>query len=208
MTTIISRLYADPPAARAVGRKLSREGFRDADMDVISAREGEEASALERRLARAMLHPDAIPGYAERIAGGGAAVVVRADYTPLGARRIAREIFAASAPVQTNAGPEEHEVKTPPRKPGLPTVLTDHPLFFRTDRDPGTGRELGLISSFLGLPTLSGRGHRDSVSRPGGPVTEGYMAMVSRKPRAKSVIEGGGTVFSNALGWKLVIERD
>jgi hypothetical protein len=33
------------------------------------------------------------------------------------------------------------------------------------------------------------------------------MPMVTRKPRKKSVIEGGGTVFSDAIGWKKIIHR-
>ena len=207
MTTIISRLYADRPAAQAVRRKLSREGFRDADVDVISAREGDDADAIERRLRKAWVHEDAAPVYAGRIADGGTVLVVRADYRPLGARRIAYGIIEDSETVKSNASPEDHEIKTPPPKPGLPTVLKDHPLFFRVDRDPGTGRELGRISDLLGLPTLTGRGHRMSVQRPGGPVTDDFMPMVTRKPRRKSVIEGGGTVFSDAIGWKKVIHR-
>lgn len=205
MTTIITRLYADKAAASAVYRKLSREGFRAPDMDVIAAREGDDAQATAARLKKARVHESVAPVYADKIASGAAALVVRADYKPLGARKIALGILDASDTMVSGAEPEEYFVKSPPPKPGLPTVLSEHPLFFRIDRDPGTGRELGLMSDFIGLPMLSRRERKKSTMEYGGPVVP--METISRRPRSKSVIEGGGTVFSNALRWNTVKHR-
>ena len=206
MTTIITRLYADRRAARAVQKKLLKEKFREADVALISAKEGEDKGALEERLRKADVHRNAAPVYAERIAGGGAAVVVRADYRPLGARRIAREVLADSAAVDAGAAPEEHEVKTPPPDPRpFPSVLTDHPLFFRLDNDPGTGREPPTFSQLFGIPALtSWRPSQRPLTDKPGPILP--FKTIDDRPRKKSVIEDHPR-FSDRFGVPTIKHR-
>lgn len=206
MTTIITRLYSDRRAARAVRKKLLEAKFREPSFDVISAREGEDRAKLESRLARAMVHADAVSGYAEKIMGGASAVVIRADYRPLGARRIAREIIAGSAPIESGTGPEEHEVKTPPPDPKpLPSVLTEHPLFLRIDGDPGSGREPQGFSRLFGLPTLTDwRVPGRSLTERHGPVMP-FKALDDR-PRKTSVMTDHPK-FSERFGMPTLKER-
>ena len=56
MTTIITRLYADRKAARAVRKKLLKQKFREADVDLIAATEGDDAARIEAALEKAMAH--------------------------------------------------------------------------------------------------------------------------------------------------------
>lgn len=208
MTTIISRLYADKKGADRVAKKLKLEGFRAKDMDVIVAKDGETAESVEDRLTEALTHPDAISTYAGKIVSGGAAVVVRCDYTPLGARKIARGILEASDAKKAGNVPQEHEVKRKVESPGIPTLLEDHPLFFRIDLDPGAGREIGLISEYFGFSLLTNTERKKSVSPDGGgPVTGDFMPLLKTSPRQKSVMDEGGPIFSRALGWRLVTRR-
>ncbi|RDC71755.1 hypothetical protein DLJ49_12910 [Rhodovulum sp. 12E13] len=191
MTTIITRLYADRKAARAVRKKLLKQKFREADVDLIAAKEGDDAARIEAALERAMAHESAAKAYARPIAEGGAALVVRADYRPLGARRIAREILADSGAVDAGGAVEDRDVKLPP-KPAyetlFPKVLKDHPLFFRIDSDPGSGREPQTFSELTGIPPLTNwrPGGQRLTERPG-PILP--FKTIDDRPRKKSVLE-------------------
>jgi len=207
MTTIITRLYSDRKAARAVRRKRLDAKFRERDFDVISAREGEDRARLEARLEKAMVHPDTVKSCAGKIAGGATTVVIRADYRPLGARRIAREIIAGSTSMQSGAQPEEHEIRTTPPDPALlPKVLTDHPLFLRSDRDPGTGREPQGLSAFLGLPTLTDwRVPGQSLTERRGPILP--LKTIDDRPRSKSVLEDHPRFSEDKFGLPTIKQR-
>lgn len=205
-TTIITRLYADTKAAQAVQSRLLERKFRRADVELVSAREGEDAKTLEARLKQAWVHESAAPVYAEKIAGGAAALVVQANYRPLGARRIVREVIAESAPLDVKAEHEEHEVKLQLEdQPLLPKVLTDHPLFLRIDGDPGTGRKAQGFSKPFGLATLTGwRMPGRKLSHRDGPIIP--FKTIDTRPRKKSVMIDHPR-FSQRLGWSTIKAR-
>ena len=206
MTTIITRLYPDRKAARAVQKKLLKAKFREADVDVVTPREGDDRARVEARLKKARVHESAVPVYAEKLESGAAALVVRADYRPLGARRITREIVGESAPMASGAAPEEHTVKTPPPDPKpLPSVLTDHPHIFRLDNDPGSGREPKGFSWVFGLPTLTNwrPSSRPLTDRPG-PILP--FKTLDDRPRKKSVMEDHPR-FSERMGMSTIRHR-
>ena len=92
MTTVITRLFADEPAARQAVRKLRLEGF---PADAVSLVSGADAAA---ELEAAKADDSAVKAYAPRIANGAAAVVVRATYKPLGAAKIARTVLDGEGP--------------------------------------------------------------------------------------------------------------
>jgi hypothetical protein len=205
-TTIITRLYADTKAANAVRNRLLGAKFRTADVEVVSANEGEKAAALAARLKKAWVHESAAKAYAEKIAGGAAALVVQANYRPLEARRIAREIIAGSTPIDSGAAPEEHDVKMPLEDPSLfPSVLKDHRLFFRIDGDPGTGREPQSFSKLFGLRTLTQwRMPGKALSHREGPMIP--FKTLNTRPRKKSVMRDH-PLFSKRLGWATIKSR-
>lgn len=202
-TTIITRLYDDAKAAGAVRNRLIAKRFRTDDVVLVSAMEGETRAALKARLQAAHVNDAVTAPYAEKIAGGATALIVRADYRPLEARRIARETIAASSPVDMGGAAEEQEVRRPPEDPALfPKIFKDHRLFFRIDGDPGTGREPQGFSQIFGLRTLtSWRIPGQPLSRREGPIIP-YRTLDSR-PRKRSVM-GDHPLFSKRLGWPTI----
>jgi hypothetical protein len=192
MTTIITRLYADRKAARAVRKRLLKEKFRESDVDLVAAQEGDDAARIEAALSRAMVHESAVRAYAGRI----------------GARRIARGILADSNAIDAADAVEDHEVKLPPTPAHeriFPKVLKDHPLFFRVDGDPGTGREPQTFSQLTGIPALTNwrPGGQRLTGRPG-PILP--FKTIDDRPRKKSVMQDHPR-FSDRFGVPTIKHR-
>ena len=136
MTTVISRLYENEAAARAVETRLRykmlpRNAFRVyADADDTELLERLDAAGVDKATAQT---------YAKRVSGGNALVVVRATYKPLGAARIAREALAETNSIDLGDAIQETRVKDGPD--ASPSVMKDHPRFL-TLPSSGKGRSL------------------------------------------------------------------
>lgn len=230
--TVITRLYENEDAARAVARRLRRERFPDRAVQIIAPGAGLDRDALEDKMTRARVRPGAAATYADRVAEGAALLVIRATYKPLGAARIAREAVERSETVDAGVPVEEYKVESGPDH--APSVLKDHPRFLTLPPDP-EGHRPGLVTSRLGLPLLtqhrrkksamSGGGHMSRYFWPGpliirrkkatsaisgGRHMSRYfwpMPLVTTRPRKKSVIPGGGHPMSRALGWPTTTRR-
>lgn len=230
MKTIITRLYADASAARGVAAKLHRAFLPASSVRVVTARAGEDRSALETRLGGFGVHPDAAAAYAGRLDGGAAALVVHATYLPLEAPRITREIVGASDTL--DAGEVTEEYKTRDTRDHAPSVMKSHPRFLTLAPSPDRPSG-GTISETLGWRLLSPRRERHSAISGGRHVSRLFWPMplisgrrrqassaisggrfmsrmfwpqplLSRKERGSKVIPDGGHPLSRLMGWSTI----
>lgn len=222
MTTVITRLYADPQSARGVMERLYREGFARHAMTAVQPGDG-DTGKLRAKMERALVPGHAAETYATRVAEGNTLVVVRADYKPLNAVRIANETFDTSGALPSGLAEESFKVQTPPDH--APSILKDHPRFFTMP--PSDDHIGGPLSDQFGFRLLSAQKRRDSVLPDGkrffgdgimrnrkadsvlhsAPFVSRYfwpMPLITRKRRGNSVIRGGGTPFSRLLGWPTI----
>lgn len=216
MTTVITRIFADEGAAEKTAKYIRLKGLPDSAVEVIS---GGDAKSLADDLRAACVHEDAVTAYADSIAKGNAALIVRATHIPLGAPRITRDILAKRDTVDMGDVMEEHYFTDPPEK--SKSILKQHPRFL-TERIRGggpvmgpktiiknrqatsaVGKERHVSRLFWPMPLLSTKDRKISVYRGGRYMSKAFwpMPLLSTKERSKSVVEGGGPVFSRALGW-------
>ena len=219
---IISRVFSDPQHAKKANDWLTFKAIPKGARAVITAGDNVEA-ALEA----AGVHSSAIAPYAAAIAKGGAALVVKTTFKPLGAAKIVREALSRRADQIVAFGSEvdqDHAIAWEPDH--APSVLKDHPHFMTL---PGIEIS-GNISSAFGVPTVSGQNRRKKVMDGSKRMSKMFwpMPLLSSKSRAnktmdgsrrmsrafwpmplvtsgerrKSVIEGGGAVLSSRMGWK------
>lgn len=209
MTTIISRAYESAKKANEVAAALHAKGHQDANVDVIAGEKGEAADSIASRIEAAHVSSEAAAAYAKHVAKGAAVLVARVGMTPFGAAREAMAIADAHGPLDAGvANPNEYIRKVSER--GLyNNVLRDHPRFISTDMKPGSMGRYGLISSIFGISTLITRSRPTSVMPEGTLMSTQIMdfpLLSSRKPSG-AVIEGGGTVFSDLMGWAVISKR-
>ncbi|MEM6741297.1 MAG: PucR family transcriptional regulator [Pseudomonadota bacterium] len=130
MTTVITRYFEDAAQGRAVADKLvESEGFPEWIVRVY-----ETSARLTNTLTEAGVKPEAVKAYAERMGYGGAIVLVRAGYKPLGVARTTRRVLAEGGAVDLGGLNEEARVKED-RIP-VPKVLEGQPLLLTRKRDP------------------------------------------------------------------------
>lgn len=231
MTTIITRLFASEEAAQRVANKLHWEGFPKRAYRVIPASAGSDAAAMEDRLKRAGVDPDAAAAYAGKLGDGGAVMVIHATYKPLGAARIAREILGRAETVDVGSVNDDFYVPDGPQRAS--SVLKDHPRIMtlpigeeEIPRGPVTERFFPLLKAhkegrsvmdsdrrmsraFWPMPLVIRGRESHSVISGGKHMSTTFwpMALVSTSPRRKSVIPGGGLPLSRALGWPPISRR-
>jgi hypothetical protein len=232
MTTVITRLYGDPKTAAEAAGRLKWNGLPANAVRVITSDGPAAGGDLDARLARAGVDPAAVPTYTRAVAAGGAALVVRATYVPLGAARITRETLAKTKSVDSGGVVEEYYVSEGPDP--APSVLKSHPRFLSLDLKPGEYKG-GPISADLGIRLLSKRERKSRVYHGGRYMSKWFwpmpllatkrsassaikggahmskvfwpMPLLSRKERTRSVIRDGALPFSRALGMSTVTRR-
>lgn len=191
MTTVITRLFDNEENARSIAAKLRDKRLPRRAVEVIAA-DGGDASAIAARLSRAMVHDEAVPVYAEHIAQGKAALVVRATYKPLGAARITRETLAGrESIVDVGEICDDYYVSDPPNH--APGILSDHPHMFLSDMSRRRIAEGGPVMTGL-FPKLIIRNRRaTSAIRGGAHASRAFwpMPLLKRSRNARSAIRGG-----------------
>ena len=220
MTTLISRLFADEATARRAVHRLTFRGFPSRTCTVIT-----DSDTAEARMTRAKVHESALAPYKAALAAGNAVLVVQADYRPLNAARLAREILGKFETLDASGATEEYKRAWEPER--APSVMKDHPLFFsvvdipvphgpvtanfgmRTTKPHSNKRPLSNKRAsrlFWPMPLLSKKKRSSSVMRGGRTMSAMIwpMPLLSSKPRRKSVIPGGGTPLSRRLGMRTV----
>lgn len=206
MTTIITRLYADTRTAEKVVDELKAGDIPARGIDLIA--DAGEHGSVKARMVDAHVPEDSAAKYAPHVEGGNALVVVRAEFTPVGAARAAKKIVNAHPSIDAGVEDEDYYITKAMPKEHAPSILKDHPRFLSGDMDPGKPRR-GLISPIFGLPLLTRHRKRRSVMEDHRHVSTRILPMdlVTRHPRKPSVMQGGYK-FSEALGLPTVTPRN
>ena len=169
--------------------------------------------------------------YAQKLDGDSAVMLINATYKPLGAARIAREMFAEVETVNMGNLEEENTVKTKIDKAG--SILKDHPRFTTlinevADRGPITGafgmsmlkphrtkrsamRDGGrrMSRAFWPMPLVKKNRNASSAISGGRHMSKFFwpMPLIISKPRRSSVIRDGDHPISRLFGWSMVSSR-
>ncbi|WP_425041031.1 hypothetical protein [Primorskyibacter sp. S187A] len=145
------------------------------------------------KLAGTGLASDVAEAYAAKMKSGASAVIVRATYKPLGAARIAREIFAESKAIDLGLAGEDARVPDLPDH--APSVLKDHPRFLTAAPDPDAA-PARPVTEVMGWRMLMPHRQTRSVMTRTKPLSAAFwpMPLISIKPRKSSVIRGGRLV--------------
>ncbi|MEO0989922.1 MAG: hypothetical protein AAFX00_03120 [Pseudomonadota bacterium] len=130
MTKVISRFFDSVAQARAARHELLyRQGLSHEIVSLFDSTKG-----LADALGALSVSSDAIDAYASRMPNGGAVLVVRAGYKPLGVAQITRDVAKKMGAVDLGDLAQEVEVKDP--LPGNLPILYGHPRFFTSLPDP------------------------------------------------------------------------
>ncbi|MHB2165568.1 hypothetical protein [Alsobacter sp. R-9] len=180
MTTIITRYYGALEQADAAMAQLEEEGLARVHMDRFVAVEG-----VADAIVTAGVNPSSAGAFAERLAQGGALVVVRA---PFGQALWASDILDAHGPIDAGVENVNLYVESTPSHPQrynnyLPVLLDSDALILSGPSFPAIAKSWSF-SGMLGLPMLS----------------------KSQAPKAK-LISGSTTPFSSALGLPLLTKE-
>ena len=132
MTKVITRYFDTAAQARAVRDELLYRKWFPQNIIRLFDQAGGLAGALEEADVDAATAAE----YERRVAAGGAVLMVRAGYKPLGVAQITRDETAKMGAIELSGMIEEVEVKDPIYSPG--SVLTDHPLVLTRRKDPSS----------------------------------------------------------------------
>jgi len=130
MTQVITRFFDDKAQARAVKSELVR--WRRFSIRIIDLFDDPET--LVEKLEKEHVDPATASAYRDRMANGGAVLLVRAGYKPLSVAQTTRDVTAEMGAADMGDLTEEVFVKDPPAR-GL-SVLEDAPLLLTRPRDP------------------------------------------------------------------------
>lgn len=151
MTTIVSRLYADAPAANAAVADLRAAGLAASLYDVIG-RDGAGSAAARMKAAR--VGAASAAAYGERIERGNVLLVVRAPLTPFGFARTVMDIVDRHESIRVPGAVPDEYIREEIGSRYYISVLTDHPRFFTQDITPGSLIRRGPVTAAWGMPML------------------------------------------------------
>lgn len=192
MTTIITRLYPDVATATSVATALQSSGHDPATIDVIT-RSGD--GRVADRLQRAGVMSAAASAYAPGIDKGGALLVVRAPFAPMGTARHAIKLVNRTPSLKVGLEDEDVYVRDEPKVDISGKVMTGTVFFMSNPhRSLSHGHILGQN------PILPAR-PRTSAIRGGAYMSRMFwpMKLVSTSRQASSAIRGG-FLFSSIFG--------
>lgn len=132
MTTIITRYFESAAKARSARGELI--SFRRLSPKIVDLYE--TADGLVDALTAQAVEEETAHVYAERMAQGGAVILVRAGYRPLSVGNTTRDVLEDMGAVDLGDLNEDAYVKDEFR-PGL-SILEDHPLMMSPQRDPNS----------------------------------------------------------------------
>ncbi|MFK7745290.1 MAG: PucR family transcriptional regulator [Roseobacter sp.] len=156
MTQVITRYFESASKTLAAKRTLQFERVPRKDLLVYT-----EAKGLVDALTAEHVDPETAKAYAERLKKGGAVLLVRATYRPLGAAKLARQVTAAMGPADMGGLTEEVYVKDRPAKAA--SILNEHPLFLSRSKDRSSA---GHYMADFPIPLISRRKPADTFAFP------------------------------------------
>ncbi|MEL7150150.1 MAG: PucR family transcriptional regulator [Pseudomonadota bacterium] len=130
MTQVITRYFESAARARMAKSDLVFiEDFSPRIIDLC-----DDADKAKAHLAKNHVDAATISAYADKLASGGAVILVRAGFRPLGVAQKTRDVLDSLGPVDMGGAIEEVRVKDPAKPP---SVYKDHPLVMTRMREPG-----------------------------------------------------------------------
>ena len=129
MTQVITRYFDS--AARARMAKKDLVFIKDISPRIVDLYD--DAGEAAAHLAKQGVDPATVAAYTEKLASGGAVILVRAGFRPLGVAQMTRETLDALHPADMGDLAEEVRIKDALTPSG---VYTDHPLVMTRMRDP------------------------------------------------------------------------
>lgn len=192
MTTIITRLYPDLATAQSVAEALKSRGHDPVTIDVIA--QGGEGSP-EARMHSARVLAASAAAYAPGIARGGALLVVRAPFAPMGTARDAIRVVNRTPSIDVGLADEDVYIREQPRVETAGKVLPGTVFYMSNPhRRLGHGHILGANPILPARPRTSAIPGGRHMSRMFWP-----MKLVSTGRQAGSAIRGG-FLFSSLFG--------
>ncbi|WP_299140197.1 PucR family transcriptional regulator [uncultured Tateyamaria sp.] len=177
MTQVITRYFENASQAFVVKRSLEIERFPRSDLEVLT-----DTDTAGDALTAAQVDPATVSAYAKKLAGGGAVLVARATYKPLGAAQLTRDMTAQMGAADMGDLVEEVSVKTAPGR--SLSVFSDHPHYLT--------RRLGQMGDTVHMadwpiPLISRRKPVDAFAFPRhARMADFPMGLISRrKPKDK-----------------------
>ncbi len=131
MTTVITRYFENAADAQTAKFELvhrNRVSLRILDLF-------DDASGLAGKLEAQKVDAATAKAYETRVAKGGAVLLIRAGFKPLGVAKTMRNVCATCGAAELGDLVQEVTIKEPVR-PAL-SILSDHPNFLTRPRDPG-----------------------------------------------------------------------
>ena len=132
MPIAITRFFDEPEELASASRELVYQ--KKLPRNIVRAYQSSEGMVAS--LTTAGVAPQTAEAYDERMAQGGAVLLVVADYTPLGVARITRETLAKYGTADLGNIPEEATIKFAPRQ--RTSVLSGGPMMLTRMRDPSS----------------------------------------------------------------------
>lgn len=182
MTTVITRYFESAAQARLVRTEMVRQNRFPARI----VRVFEAADGLTETLTAADVDRNAAQTYEKHVAKGGAVVMVRAGYKPLGVAKIARTLMAEMG--AQDLGNIQQEVAISDGVPVRSSVLLDHPLMLSRERDPYSS---DYHMANWPIPLISRRKPFDDavIPRHGRMASWPFPLISRRQPYTKSMID-------------------
>jgi hypothetical protein len=192
MTTIITRLYPDVATATSVASALQSSGHDPSTLDVITR--GGGGSVMDRMKAARVI-PASASAYAAGIEKGGALLVVRAPFAPMGTARHAIKLVNRTPSLKVGIQDEDVYVREQPRLEVSGKVMHGTTFFMSNPhRNLNHGHILGhnpISPSKPRTSAISGGAYMSKMFWP--------MKLVSTGRQASSAMHGG-YLFSSMFG--------
>lgn len=192
MTTIITRLYPDLATAQGVVEALQARGHAAQTIDVIT---GVGEGDVTARMLGARVPAASAAAYGPGLAKGGALLVVRAPFAPMGAARDAMKVVNRTPSLDVGLADEDVYIREQPKNDISGKILPGTVFYMSNPfRRHGHGHILGANPILPSKPRTSAIAGGRYMSQMFWP-----MKLVSTGRQANSAIRGG-MLFSRMFG--------
>jgi hypothetical protein len=191
MTTIITRLYPDPSAAKAAMASLLDIGQSDDTIQIITANTvGGTAAAMKA----ARVGSVSAAAYAGAMTGSQALLVVQAPFNPMGTARNAIKCLRKHPAMNVGLEHEDVYLREYPIARHSNNLMANHPLLMSNKF-----REMPHGHIFGNDPIIRGK-ERTSAIRGGAYMSRFFWPMkLTSAPKTRNSVISGGFLFSSLL---------
>lgn len=193
MTTIITRYFDSADQAQSAKRELVYT--HKVSPDII--RIFDDPKGVADRLQKADVLPDTAKAYASRMSSGGAVLMVRGKYKPLGVAKITRNVAAEYGAV--DMGDLDQDVFVKDQHGRSLSVLSDHPYMLSRRKDPS---DTNYHMADWPIPLISRRKPYDdmAIERHGRMANWPIGLISNRKPYTGSIFPRHARMASFPIG--------